>query len=65
MHTFVTENSSMEKNIFYPESDFIKPQVEEIIATEETPDPNENPIVEDGDDPKDSWQTEVTTGCSQ
>lgn len=31
-------------------SDFVKPHVEEIIATEETPDPNEIPIVEEEDD---------------
>ncbi|XP_025067469.1 myomesin-1 isoform X4 [Alligator sinensis] len=30
--------------------DFVKPHVEEIIATEETPDPNEIPIVEEEDD---------------
>ncbi|XP_067403337.1 myomesin-1 isoform X2 [Emydura macquarii macquarii] len=35
---------------------FVKPHVEEIIATEETPDPNEILIVEEGDDPEGSWQ---------
>lgn len=37
-------------------SDFVKPHVEEIIATEETPDPNETLIVEEGDDREGSWQ---------
>ncbi|XP_037748723.1 myomesin-1 isoform X1 [Chelonia mydas] len=36
--------------------DFVKPHVEEIIATEETPDPNETLIVEEGDDREGSWQ---------
>ncbi|XP_043363976.1 myomesin-1 isoform X5 [Dermochelys coriacea] len=36
--------------------DFVKPHVEEIIATEETPDPNEILIVEEGDDQEGSWQ---------
>ncbi|XP_066478906.1 myomesin-1 isoform X1 [Tiliqua scincoides] len=52
------------KNASGNKEDFIKPQVEEIIATEETPDPNENPIVEDGDDAKDSWQTKEIIGHS-
>ncbi|KAM9163859.1 myomesin-1 isoform 3-T3 [Pangshura tecta] len=36
--------------------DFVKPHVEEIIATEETPDPNEILIVEEGDDRDGSGQ---------
>ncbi|KAG6923358.1 myomesin 1 [Chelydra serpentina] len=36
--------------------DFVKPHVEEIIATEETPDPNEILIMEEGDDREGSWQ---------
>ncbi|XP_034618594.1 myomesin-1 isoform X3 [Trachemys scripta elegans] len=36
--------------------DFVKPHAEEIIATEETPDPNEILIVEEGDDRDGSGQ---------
>ncbi|XP_071593355.1 myomesin-1 isoform X5 [Heliangelus exortis] len=42
--------------------DFIKPQVEEIIATEETPDPNEIPPVETEKDTQSNQQAAKTDG---
>ena len=49
----VAEHSKYKGNfITSPKSDFIKPHAEEIIATEETPDPNKIPPVETEKDTK-------------
>lgn len=53
---YVNQSKCVKICITFPKSVFVKPHVEEIIATEETPDPNEILIVEEGDDPEGSWQ---------
>jgi len=53
MYLCVAEQSKYKGNfITSPKSDFIRPHVEEIIATEETPDPNEIAPVETEKDTK-------------
>lgn len=57
----VAEHSKCKGNFTSPKSDFIKPHVEEIIATEETPNPNEIPPVETEKDTKTNQRAAKTT----